>query len=50
MMRIIAECASNGTDKNLELVLNKIDNRMKDLQLKYPEMKRPMISSGFRGP
>jgi len=49
-MPIIAECASNGTDKNLELVLNKIDNRMKDLQLKYPEMKRPMISSGFRGP
>lgn len=47
MMPIIAECASNGTDKNLELVLNKIDNRMKDLQLKYPEMKRPMISSGF---
>jgi len=47
MNPIFNECASNGTDKNLEGALNKIDNRMKDLLLKYPDMKRPMLSSGF---
>lgn len=46
MMPIIGECAG---DKNLELALNKIDNRMKDLQMKYPDMKRAMLVSGFRG-
>jgi len=48
MMPVIGEC-SNGTDKNLEGALNKIDSRMKDLAFKYPEMKWQMVSSGFRG-
>lgn len=44
MMPIVGECAG---DKNLELALNKIDNRMKDLEMKYPGMKRAMLQHGF---
>lgn len=43
----INECGSQG-DKQLDIALNKIDNGIKDLLLKYPGMSqnRSMINSG----
>lgn len=41
--------AAQYTDKQLDFVLNKIDDGIKDLLIKYPRMKRPNIKSGVRG-
>lgn len=49
---VTSECAAGVTsDKQLDIALNKIDNGIKDLLLKYPGMSsnRAMISSGTRG-
>lgn len=45
---INAEAASHQ-DKNLDFALNKIDDGVKDLCLKYPSMKRTTVKSGVRG-
>lgn len=41
--------AAGHTDKQLEHALNRIDDGVKDLVMKYPSMKRPVIKSGVRG-
>jgi hypothetical protein len=43
--------AANATyrDKQLDFALNRIDDGIKDLCMKYPSMKRPVIKSGVRG-
>lgn len=43
-----AECAK-FTDKHLEKALAQIDEGIKDLQQKNPNMSRPNINSGLRG-
>lgn len=41
--------ASSYKDARLEAVLNKIDDGVKDLCMKYPRMKKPVLKSGTRG-
>lgn len=41
--------AAEYRDKQLDFALNKIDDGIKDLVMKYPSMKRPTIKSGVRG-
>ena len=41
--------ASSYRDKQLDFALNRIDDGIKDLLMKYPSMKRPTIKSGVRG-
>ena len=42
-----AECGF--TDKNLDGIMQKIQNGVEDLQSKYPDMKQVKINSGLRG-
>jgi len=46
---MFAEAENNGKDKQLESALRKIDDGVKDLVMKYPNIKRPIIKSGTRG-
>lgn len=48
-LKDVATEAYNYTDKQLEQALNRIDDGVKDLVMKYPSMKRPNIKSGVRG-
>ncbi|CAI2364225.1 unnamed protein product [Moneuplotes crassus] len=41
--------AAQYTDKQLEFLLNKVDDGVKDLCMKHPRMKRPTFKSGVRG-
>ena len=45
----VAEASGKHGDKHLDKAMNQIDDGVKDLLMKHPQMKRPMLSSGYRG-
>lgn len=44
----MAECA-RFSDKHIDGAVAKIDEGIKDLQYKYPNMKKPILNYGLRG-
>ena len=46
---IPTEAQGKAQDKYLDSAMNRLDDGIKDLLIKYPDMKRPMLSSGHRG-
>jgi len=48
----LAECASSQgafSDKNLQLVMKKVDEGLDDLYSKYPGMQKVKVNHGLRG-